>query len=145
MYYLSSNAARHLRDRCHVLVLALRDGFEKQSHGVMTRATAAAIESVFSGSETLTFVTQQSCLVDIQTRMDGWVHIGKIKGFTKQLEIEGEIGQCLGEISDCLTKFQVSYPCLPFHAQFDSEHRFQVDFALTSAHLARGICRRCQT
>jgi hypothetical protein len=39
--------------------------------------------------------------------MDGWVHIGRLQGFAKQVEIKAEIVCCLSAIDDCMTKFQV--------------------------------------
>ncbi|KAF5387773.1 hypothetical protein D9615_000212 [Tricholomella constricta] len=101
------NAARCLRDRCHQLVIALRDAYQaKRLEGVMHTALQEAVD----------------CLVDIQTRMDGWVHIGKLQSFTKQKSIQTEIDQCLSAIGDCLTKFQMEI------------HGWQTEFA-TSAKL----------
>jgi hypothetical protein len=43
--------------------------------------------------------------------MDDWAHIGTLKSFTKQQEIQKDIEKCHEVISDCLTKFTV---CLHF-------------------------------
>lgn len=75
-------------------------------------------------------VLADRCLLDIQTRMDGWVHIRKIPGFTRQKEISTDIEHCLAEIDDCLTRFHVrrlyciSSCNLPTKFSISSAHRW---------------------
>jgi len=91
-------------------VIALRDGYQtKKLDGVMNIALEDAVqfvllEVVYCGRVS---ITSGSCLIDIQTKMDGWVHIGKLQSFTKQKSIEAQIEHCLSAVSDCLMKFQV--------------------------------------
>ncbi|GLB33605.1 putative TKL TKL-ccin protein kinase [Lyophyllum shimeji] len=110
---LNRNAARCLRDRCHQLVMALNDGYQtRKLDGMMAAALDDAIH----------------CLIDIQTKMNGWVHLGKFQSFTKQKQIEADIQHCLSAVSDCLLKFQLV-------SQMEI-HGWQAEFA-TSAKLDR--------
>ncbi|RDB23137.1 Serine/threonine-protein kinase STY17 [Hypsizygus marmoreus] len=104
------NAARCLRDRCHHVVIALRDGCENKLDGSMAAALDSAID----------------CLVDIQTRMDSWVHVGKFQGFTRQKAIKAEIERCFSALNDCLMKFQLA-------SQIEI-HSWQAIFATSAKH-----------
>jgi len=49
-----------------------------------------------------------SYMRQIQTRMDGWAHVSKFKGFTHQKAIADEIQECGALVDECLTRFNVS-------------------------------------
>ncbi|KAG6911657.1 hypothetical protein DXG01_007907 [Tephrocybe rancida] len=79
------NAARFLRDRAHQLLISVRDGHQSTKlNAIMTTAVQDVV----------------NCLVDIQTKMDGWVRLGKFQSFTKQTSIKAEIEQCLHSVGD---------------------------------------------
>ncbi|KAL0949596.1 hypothetical protein HGRIS_009644 [Hohenbuehelia grisea] len=105
---VSSNrhAAIQLRDRCHTLLLAFNDSKTKMPTPKMTEA----LHSI------------NDCLLDIQTKMDGWAKVSQIQGFTSQRKIKHDIEYCHASISDCLSKFD-----LVSHMEI---HEWQHDFAL---------------
>ncbi|KAG6832982.1 hypothetical protein H0H92_004866 [Tricholoma furcatifolium] len=103
------NAARYLRDRAHQLLIAVSDSYRSEKlNGRMN----AVLQDV------------TDCLVNIQTKMDGWVHLGKLQSFTMQMKIKAEIEDCLVAIGDCILKFQLL-------SQLEV-HQWQVDFATSS-------------
>jgi hypothetical protein len=44
---ITRNAARHLRDRCHSFVIALRDGYKGDAYGSMAEIVDKAIVYAF--------------------------------------------------------------------------------------------------
>ncbi|KAF8974773.1 kinase-like domain-containing protein [Flammula alnicola] len=86
------NAARQLRDRCHTLVLSLREYEEKDVNDNITQARNAV----------------HDCLLDIQTKMSGWASLGKIKSFVQQDDIAKDIAICNNQITDCMNTFQLT-------------------------------------
>jgi len=107
---INRNAARQLRDRCHSLLLALRDYLGKEPSNSMTDALTAVNE----------------CLLHISTKMNGWAHTSTMKSFTRQNEIRQDIEDCHQAISDCLTKFT-----LAAHMSIDD---WQNEFAINTQH-----------
>ncbi|KDR83338.1 hypothetical protein GALMADRAFT_235416 [Galerina marginata CBS 339.88] len=98
------NAARHLRDRCHTLVLALRESEEKAVSNNITQARNVVFD----------------CLIDIQTKMSGWANLGKLKSFVNQQDIAKDIETCHNRITDCVNTFQLT-------SQFEI-HEWMSDF-----------------
>ncbi|KAJ3507562.1 hypothetical protein NLJ89_g6235 [Agrocybe chaxingu] len=88
----NKNAARQLRDRCHTLVLTLRDYEEKNVGKNIVHARNAVNDR----------------LIDIQTRMSGWANLGKLRSFVDQDKIARDIEQCHAEISDTMATFQLA-------------------------------------
>ncbi|PPQ99915.1 hypothetical protein CVT24_009596 [Panaeolus cyanescens] len=86
------HAARQLRDRCHSLVLALRDNEEKRSNPNLIQARNAVHDR----------------LLDIQIKMTAWSQLGTFKSLIKQEEIARDIQACHGDISDTLNAFQLT-------------------------------------
>jgi len=81
------HASQQLRDRCHVLLLALRD---KKVDNM-----ADALDET------------KKTLLHIKNRMDYWTTLNRFEAFTKQNDILDQINACHGLISDCLARFQV--------------------------------------
>ncbi|KAF5322677.1 hypothetical protein D9619_001133 [Psilocybe cf. subviscida] len=88
------NAARQLRDRCHTLVLALREYQEKNA-------------SLTSGNIILARNAVHDRLIDIQTKMNGWAHLGKVRSFVQQDDIAKDIAACHADITDTINAFQL--------------------------------------
>ncbi|KAG6833763.1 hypothetical protein H0H87_001195 [Tephrocybe sp. NHM501043] len=105
------NAARNLRDRAHQLLIAVKDGYESTK---LNANMNTAVQDIVD------------CFVDIQTKMDSWVHLSRFQSFAKQTTIKAEIEQCLVAVGDCMVKFQ-------FVSQMEI-HGWQAEFA-TSAKL----------
>ncbi|KAF9057400.1 kinase-like domain-containing protein [Panaeolus papilionaceus] len=86
------HAARQLRDRCHSLVLALREHEEKRASPNIIQARNAVHDR----------------LLDIQIKMTAWSQLGSFKSLMKQEEIAKDIQACHGDISDTLSAFQLT-------------------------------------
>ncbi|KAF9550324.1 kinase-like protein [Agrocybe pediades] len=98
------HAARQLRDRCHNLVLTLRDYEVKVVSDNIVQARTAV----------------HDCLIDIQTKMNGWANLGKWDSLVKQEEIARDIAACHSQITDCLETFHLT-------SQFEL-HEWQMQF-----------------
>ncbi|KAF9268260.1 kinase-like protein [Marasmius fiardii PR-910] len=83
--------ARQLRDRCHTLLLAVRE----QEKSIPN--------SLISAHHDI-----HDCLVNVQTQMQGWTVIPRLQAFMRQQEIKYDIERCHGRISDCYMRFQLA-------------------------------------
>ncbi|KAF8918399.1 kinase-like domain-containing protein [Mucidula mucida] len=106
---MNRSSAKQLRDRCHELLLALRD---------VTRG-AQAPQSMQAA-----IIAVQDCLMDIKTQMHGWTMLPKMDAFLRQKEINRDIEKNHAKISDCLTRFEWS--------SHMGIHRWQEDFEKNS-------------
>ncbi|KAF9013352.1 kinase-like domain-containing protein [Cyathus striatus] len=104
------HAAHQLCDRCHALVLSIRDQSSENLGVPIIKAKDAV----------------HDCLVDIQTRMKGWAQLGRTQSFLKQHEVAISIEECHCKITDCITRFQLT-------SQFEI-HEWQKEFSENVKH-----------
>lgn len=83
-------AVRQLRDRCHMLLLAIADSITTTNDPMSN-----AVNSIVG------------CLMHVQTRMTAWMQISRLQAFARQNDIKQDIQSCHDLIQDCLTNFQV--------------------------------------
>ncbi|KIY73433.1 kinase-like protein [Cylindrobasidium torrendii FP15055 ss-10] len=88
---VNRSSAKHLRDRCHELLIDLRDATRNAP-----RSMADAIQSV------------EDCLTGIQTELHGWAMLTIVDSVLRYEEMSKAIERNLQKIKDCILKFQLS-------------------------------------
>jgi hypothetical protein len=104
--------ARQLRDRCHTLLQAAKE--------------SSASHDIRNVNMTNAFQLIEQTLSKVQSKMEGWVKLGRVHSFLQQNQIKEDILTCHEGINDCLTSFQ-----LVSHTEI---HAWQEEFA-TNAEL----------
>ncbi|PPQ79567.1 hypothetical protein CVT25_003449 [Psilocybe cyanescens] len=86
------HSARQLCDRCHILVLAMREYQEKAVNDNIVQARNAVLEQ----------------LTDIQYKMSEWANLGRLKSLVNQDIIAKDIANCHTQITDCINNFHLT-------------------------------------
>ncbi|TFK27094.1 kinase-like protein [Coprinopsis marcescibilis] len=118
-------AAAQLAERCHLFVNSLKDTEQRRADSSAMLLTNEKSQQNgdsegHRNSISAAKVAVRRQLEAIETRMNRWAKLGKIKSFIDQDEIAREIMECHNGISDCINKFQLEsqFEILEWQSEF---------------------------